>query len=579
MLNLRKLFLSGIFAIGLFFVSSFVEAASPVGAVVSSDYSYITGYACDPDNYTVPIQVHFYADYPAGNIETTYLGNIVADESGDATVSAACGGNSAHAFSFITPESLKGNMPHIVFAYGIDLGPDANVILENSPAVVNAPLPQVPQIQFEGTPENVYDWTYGCEVEDVPDIAAKAFRDADGKVHLISSHTNSRENIGNTLNTVAHTCNIVMTSEKNTNYYNYKYNEWISSPYTLDGINIYALIHNEWYSSVSGLSCFENNPANCWVNSVTLVKSIDKGLHYVHPASYLVATPPVPWQADDGSRNTRFGSFTPSNIVKYGDYYYTSYRSLDYPGIINHSLESGPCLMRTKDISLASSWEKLTENGWIKNVAATCKPLEGLELPIHSLTYSNHLDAFVATLYQLNDGVYMAYSKNLLTWRRAKVLNVPDKYHYRYPSLLDPLDTSRNFEVIGQEPYLYYVEYMDHEDSSPDEMNRDLRRVKISFNDITSPDTFINSNPPAVNDQTSAVFNFSSDESGTFMCKLDAGVYASCTSPKSYTNLSQSMHTFSVKAIDDASNEDPTPAIYTWLIDLSPSTPTGLNVL
>ena len=144
---------------------------------------------------------------------------------------------------------------------------------------------------------------------------------------------------------------------------------------------------------------------------------------------------------------------------------------------------------------------------------------------------------------------------------------------------MDPLDTSRNFEVIGQEPYLYYVEYMDHEDSSPDEMNRDLRRVKISFNDITSPDTFINSNPPAVNDQTSAVFNFSSDESGTFMCKLDAGVYASCTSPKSYTNLSQSMHTFSVKAIDDASNEDPTPAIYTWLIDLSPSTPTGLNVL
>jgi hypothetical protein len=83
--------------------------------------------------------------------------------------------------------------------------------------------------------------------------------------------------------------------------------------------------------------------------------------------------------------------------------------------------------------------------------------------------------------------------------------------------------------------------------------------------DTTAPNTVIDSGPASVTHDTSATFTFHSTEAGsTFMCKLDAGAYASCTSTKSYTNLGLGAHTFSVKATDAAGNTDPTPASWSW---------------
>jgi hypothetical protein len=85
--------------------------------------------------------------------------------------------------------------------------------------------------------------------------------------------------------------------------------------------------------------------------------------------------------------------------------------------------------------------------------------------------------------------------------------------------------------------------------------------------DTTPPNTTINSGPSGTVSSTSASFTFSSSEAGsTFECRLDSGVYAACTSPKNYTNLSRGSHTFSVRAKDGAGNMDPTPAIRTWKV-------------
>jgi hypothetical protein len=103
--------------------------------------------------------------------------------------------------------------------------------------------------------------------------------------------------------------------------------------------------------------------------------------------------------------------------------------------------------------------------------------------------------------------------------------------------------------------------------------------------DTAAPDTSITSGPAegATESDGSPSFGFSSTEPGsTFECKLDAGSYASCTSPNGYSNLANGAHTFSVRATDPAGNTDASPASRTWTvattIDSVTVTPTTLNL-
>ena len=94
--------------------------------------------------------------------------------------------------------------------------------------------------------------------------------------------------------------------------------------------------------------------------------------------------------------------------------------------------------------------------------------------------------------------------------------------------------------------------------------------------DTTPPETTIDSNPSDPSASSGATFTFSADEGGsTVECDLDGAGFSSCSSPKSYSSLSDGSHTFKVKATDGAGNTDPTPAQYTWTVDTtSPSSAT-----
>ncbi|MEW6029461.1 MAG: InlB B-repeat-containing protein [Chloroflexota bacterium] len=84
-----------------------------------------------------------------------------------------------------------------------------------------------------------------------------------------------------------------------------------------------------------------------------------------------------------------------------------------------------------------------------------------------------------------------------------------------------------------------------------------------------APDTTITSNPPDPSFSNSATFAFESDDpSATFECQLDGGGFSACTSPMDYTGLSDSSHTFEVRAVESHGTPDPTPASYTWLVDV-----------
>src|SRR6267142_268533 len=85
--------------------------------------------------------------------------------------------------------------------------------------------------------------------------------------------------------------------------------------------------------------------------------------------------------------------------------------------------------------------------------------------------------------------------------------------------------------------------------------------------DLTAPVVSLTAAPPALTNQTTATFSFSSSEAGsTFSCRLDSGAAAPCTSPRNYSGLVAGGHTFTVTATDPAGNLA-APASFTWTID------------
>lgn len=91
--------------------------------------------------------------------------------------------------------------------------------------------------------------------------------------------------------------------------------------------------------------------------------------------------------------------------------------------------------------------------------------------------------------------------------------------------------------------------------------------------DLTAPRTTITSAPAADTTQKNATFVFQGNDSPSpntgiaFECRLDGGSWAPCSSPKSYSSLPDGVHTFQVRARDEAGNIDSQPPSMTWKID------------
>lgn len=88
-----------------------------------------------------------------------------------------------------------------------------------------------------------------------------------------------------------------------------------------------------------------------------------------------------------------------------------------------------------------------------------------------------------------------------------------------------------------------------------------------------TPDTTILSGPSGEVSSGYVTFYFNSTESEpAYECSLDGSAYGVCSSPKNYQELSEGSHTFKVRAVDLAGNQDTTPAERTFTVNQPPET-------
>ncbi len=119
-----------------------------------------------------------------------------------------------------------------------------------------------------------------------------------------------------------------------------------------------------------------------------------------------------------------------------------------------------------------------------------------------------------------------------------------------------PVANGSVFDTATLGPHTFTV---DAEDSDGDKSAQSVTYTVVE----APPDTILGSHPKkTIKTKKSKVkvkFSFSSDPAGTtFECKLDKGVFALCTSPKTY-KVKPGTHTFSVEAVSTG-GIDPTPA-------------------
>ena len=364
--------------------------------------------------------------------------------------------------------------------------------------------------------EVVFDWTNDrCEDENIPDIAARAFRDAGGIVQLWIGHYVDYRMIGPDLNNVKPDCAApIMRSDFDPDPSKFNDSEWLAAPYTEDGNTIYGIVHNEYrgdtHNSARPGQCPSGDRLTCLDTSVTMMISTDGGDSFhdiLEPPNHMVAT--LPYTFND--QGVPSGLRQPSNIIRGQDGYLYVYTNIsDYPADLADFPPQWVCAMRTDDLSDPSSWRFWDGEGfsgrfvnpYVETVGPDtpkCAPLEKEDLSgslNESVTYNTALGRYIMIGYSYHPistyptwGYYYSLSDDLVHWtRRELLLELPgenavrnsatDKF-YAYPSLIDPDSPSMNFDTSDGDAYLYLTRF-----NNGVTLDRDLIRFPVQ---ITPP--------------------------------------------------------------------------------------------
>jgi hypothetical protein len=404
---------------------------------------------------------------------------------------------------------VKCALPNILAGSSIRVFPVVGALLAATAHAFAAPPPQPPALEVAraGPVQPVFVWqSMRCEEWDVPDTGARAWRDAQGRVHLLASSTNNRVMIGADLDHVAQDCRVVFKGGEQDPPQLYDDRSWLASTYTQNGNDVFALIHNEFHGQLRPALCPARDYAKCWANTLTLAVSHDGGISFTHaaPPKQFVAGLPYRYRGDIGHR---VGYFNPSNII-FRDGYHYAYFWAEAEG----AQRRGACLMRTSNLADARAWR-----GWngkdfgvafadpyvddvTADAAHVCAPVGegGLVSMVSSVTLHRLTGLYVALMATYHaeapgkdavSGVFVSTSSDLIHWTPAALVwqaavifkyECSDRDAIFYPSLLDPGSATRNFEDAGDHAELYFTDLHIAADCHLGP-NRDLVRVPVDI--------------------------------------------------------------------------------------------------
>jgi hypothetical protein len=482
--------------------------AGPVVGVIDAvryegDQYYVFGWACQQGN-RASIGVHIYAGgaaggKPPGTFVTPGTANLPNEPAVDRECDDADGGK--HRFKIALPNQLlRGFQDKKLWAHGIAAaGNVENAALAGSgrfqlPGPKWPPDPPTPAFP-DGPPVAVFDTRKdSCELTDIPDDAARAFRDDKGITHLIASHSVTRAGLGPTLETAKHNCQIVFKSHHDANPADFDDYTWLTQFYSIDGKKVVALGHMEYHGwEHPGMCASKSDTATCWYNVSTFFMSTDGGYHFAAPkppANYLVGLP-AKYEPNKGPE----GYSADQNILKVGDWYYSAVYSWAWPPGCGNGKGQQACLVpdatcpiRTANILDPTSWRGFDGKDFTVTFVDPYKgpvanPRAHVCAPVPYLDYANAINIhepshlFVATLWNQGSGgfgvpgVYFSTSTDFIHWSKpalAMTLNQmlrrePEgNWSYAYFSLIDPRASDLSYATITDHPYLYYVRMDDN---------------------------------------------------------------------------------------------------------------------
>ena len=332
------------------------------------------------------------------------------------------------------------------------------------------------EVEITGKPSIVFDSARdACSPEDMPDLNARAFRDAAGRTVMFALHDANRPLVGPDLAHLEVDCHVALSSPNNADPSRYGDRNFVTATWTSDGQTVSALIHHEFHADQFNL-CKASGDLACWYNTIVAYRSTDGGRDFARTQPFVVAA--APFRQDVGQGRHR-GFFNPSNIVSDGTFFYALISTTGWDG-----QPFGVCLFRSTNPEDAGSWRAFDGTGFTVRYGdpyrverlspRPCETIAPFVFPVGSITFHRASRTWIA-VFQAKadggslpvDGFYYATSRDLRHWGLPRILLAGQTLYndlcgagpaiVNYPAMLDPASSSRNYDIVGDHPDLFFA--------------------------------------------------------------------------------------------------------------------------